>query len=118
MSDVVVTVPKRLWNEWLDEGDLPGDRHDHDYYFFVVPSTPRIQPGERVYVVSHGRLRGYAPLVRAETHDGRVFLVRGGDACAITINAPIKGFQGWRYRWWNRNQEIPFPDFATEGVAP
>ena len=25
MSDVVVTVPKRLWDEWIAEGDLPGE---------------------------------------------------------------------------------------------
>lgn len=25
MSDVVVTVPKRLWQGWIAEGDTPGD---------------------------------------------------------------------------------------------
>jgi hypothetical protein len=68
MTDVVVTVPKRLWTEWIEEGDLPGDEDSGDTYAFSLWGVPpTIDPGERVYVVAHGKLRGYAPLV-AITH--------------------------------------------------
>ena len=85
-------------------------------------SHPQIVPEERVYIVAHGRLRGYAPFVYFD--DGERFggrpgswaLVRRGQAVACTIPGPVRGFQGWRYRWWKRAVEIPFPDWRTEGV--
>ena len=116
MSDVVVTVPKALWRAWLAEGDLAGQPWGHGdagadgEYFFSVSSVPQIKPGERVYVVAHGKLRGYAPLVRVERR-GRPSLVRCGDAVAVTIPQTIQGFQGYRYRWWRRENEVPFPDW-------
>jgi hypothetical protein len=120
MSDVVVTVPKDRWADWLDEGDLPGDEwgtgdanRDGWYDFYLGGALPKIEPGERVYIVAHGRLRGYAPLVRLS----RSSLVRQGGAVAVTIPEPIRGFQGWRYRWWDRSIEVPFPNWQTEGVA-
>lgn len=122
--DVVVTVPKGMWASWIAEGDLPGDEAQFDSHFFVS-SLPNIAPGERVYVVAHGRLRGYAPLVEVEqsctlsepTRWHRICLLRRGGAEAITIPQAVRGFQGWRYRWWDREDEVPFPDWRTEGVT-
>lgn len=117
MADVVVTVPKRLWTAWLAEGVLPGDAANGWQFHFWLPfhSLPRINAGDRVYVVAHGRLRGYAPLVATEARcrlsPGRSCLIREAGAVAITIPEPIRGFQGWRYRFWKREDEIPFPDW-------
>ena len=109
MSDLCVTVPKAKWAEWIAEGDLPGDAPTGtEYVFWLAGPLPLIEPGERVYVVAHGRLRGYAPLVRAVPGSG---LVRGGGAVACTIAGPIRGFRGWRYRFWQREDELPFPDW-------
>lgn len=135
MSDVVVTVPKRLWGEWLDEGDLAYADDSmrpatwcgaFEYGFNVGPRPPAISPGERVYVVAHGRLRGWAPHSyiavppeperRFGGRPGSFALVRHGAAVACTIPDPIRGFQGYRYRWWDRSVEIPFPDWRTAGV--
>jgi hypothetical protein len=135
MSDVVVTVPKRLWAEWLEEGDLAyaddsmhaaGWAGDFEYGFVIgARPVPRIEPGERVYIVAHGHVRGYAPLshiepsaVRFGGGPGRWALVRRGAAVACTIPEPVRGFQGWRYRWWKRADELPFPDWRTLGVTP
>lgn len=149
MSDVVVTVPKRLWADWLAEGELPGQRSWPCYFceatgwgggcnlcdghgeawagqiewdFFLGGHPPDISPGERVYVVAHGRLRGYAPLVRVRHGDPSVgergfSLVRRSGAVACTIDEPIRGFQGYRYRWWDLSAERPFPDWQTAGVS-
>lgn len=119
MSDVVVTVPKGMWEEWIDEGDLPGSPPgDFESHFWLFPNTmPAILSGDRVYIVAHGKLRGYAPLRRIENHcqlrHNRACLVRNGDAVALTIDEPIRGFQGWRYRWWEREAERPFPEWQT-----
>lgn len=148
MSDVVVTVPKRLWRDWLDEGDLPGEEWSGLYCSFYcggfVPvevattRTARVSdywlppwggnnelriaaPDQRVYVVSHGRLRGYSPLFALEVHPGSGRLaafIRRGDGQALTIDEEIRGFQGWRKRWWPRSAEVGFPGWATEGVTP
>jgi hypothetical protein len=120
MSDVVVTLPKSFrWDgapgkpaleAWLAEGDAPGEPDTGSEYGFTVGGgSPRIEPGERVYVVHHARLIGYAPLVRVQAlFGGRVELVRAGGAAAVTIDTPIPGFRGWRYRWWRREDERPF----------
>lgn len=110
MSDVVVTVPKWFWRDWLDEGDLPGDSPTGEEWAFTIGTpAPRMEPGERVYIVAHGKLRGYAPLVRVDMHRGRLALVRAGGAVAVTIDERITGFRGWRSRWWERESERPFP---------
>lgn len=118
--DVVVTVPKYYWTNWLAEGNLPGEPDDDLVSHFWVGSLPKVVAGDRVYVVSHGRLRGYAPLWdrerRCSLNPSRSCLMRRGSAVALTIPAPIKGFQGWRYRWWDRADEIDFPDWMTNGV--
>lgn len=164
MSDLVVTVPKSLWADWIAEGDLPGEKWRGDYWSFylggAIPSritltgkrcadafAPReddqlegntpgnemvwsrrdrdavwhlAAPDQRVYVVAHNRLRGYAPLFAVETdeteRDLQAFIRRGG-AVAVTITEPVPGFRGWRYRWWGREAEVAFPGWRTEGVS-
>ena len=118
MADVVVTVPKKLWLDWLDEGDLAGEpwSEEAEYHFWLSPDAlPTIIPGDRVYIVAWGRLRGYAPLVRVERRcklaPGRACLVRRNGAVAVTISEPVIGFQGWRYRWWEREAEVGFRDW-------
>lgn len=123
--DVVVTCPKQLWAEWCAEGDLPGDPWTGRIYdFYLGGQAPNIRPGERVYVVAHGWLRGYAPLTRIEwqrraplrngqqsVFGGRFSLQRHGGAIAVTLSEPTQGFRGWRYRWWEYSDERAY-DFA------
>lgn len=118
MSDVVVTVPKDIWFDWIDEGDPAGaPESGEEWGFFMGGSPPRILPGERVYVVAHGLLRGYAPLVRLATTERGYALCRKGGAVAVTIPQAIPGFRGWRTPWWKREDEVPFPRWRIEGVV-
>jgi hypothetical protein len=118
MSDVVVTVPKRLWLDWIDEGDAAGDPPTgEEWGFFMGGSLPNIKPGERVYIVSHGRLRGYSPLTMVVRTERGYALCREAGACAVTIVEQIMGFRGWRVPWWDRNAEVAFPCWRTEGVV-
>ena len=128
MSDVVVTVPMGMWDEWIAEGDLPGDDPQDspldpgdEWGFSTWGTKPDIELGERVYVVAHGRLRGYAPLTRLDFVEerggqGYVTFGRRGGAVAVTLPDKIRGFRGWRWRWWSRQDERPFPEWKTEGV--
>ena len=120
MPDLVVTVPQRLWFDWIDEGDAVGEPDTgEEWGFSCAPdwkAPPAVKAGERLYVVAWGRLRGYAPVVDVRRHDGRWWIVRRGGAVACTIEEPIKGFRGYRSRWWPRGIERPFPGWMTEGV--
>lgn len=146
MSDVVVTVPKnfeyfepktRRWLKglegWIAEGDEAGSPESGVEWSFTLGGyPPEIKPGERVYVVHNGKLRGYAPLVRIERFEdeddlagyfgdleecppkrrvGAYDLIRKGGAVAVTIDGFIQGFRGYRYRWWKYEDEKPFPDW-------
>ena len=114
--DIVGTCPKTFWDAWLEEGDLAGEENLGDEYEWYTrhPLAQYAKPGDRFYVVGHGKLRGYAPVVRLEHYDYRSWaIVRAGGAIAITIPDPIPGFRGLRQRWWERNEELPFPDWQT-----
>lgn len=123
MSDVVVTVPQGLWEEWLWEGDLPDEAETGDtFHFWLQRPLPEMQPGDRVYIVAFGRLRGYAPLVKVEQRctlrPSMGCLVRKAGAVAVTIDRPIRGFRGWRTVDWDRSEERAFPDWKTAGLPP
>lgn len=110
MSDVVVTLPKSFGLEaWLAEGDGPGEEwKGQRYYWKLGKQVPKIEAGERVYVVHDGRLIGYAPLLAIRWDmNGNVYLMRGGGAVACTLNKHIPGFRGYRYVWWSRDDELP-----------
>ena len=121
--DVVVTVPMRFTffeapgekglAAWIAEGDAAGDEWSGCEYAFTLSrhNLPNIEPGERVYIVCENKLRGYAPLVALERDEEECRLIRAGGAVAVTIPQPIRGFQGCRYRWWQYEDEIPFPDW-------
>lgn len=127
MSDVVVAVPMGLWEDWIAEGDLPGDDpadsplDPGDHWGFTVPrmnyrdkgATFDAQPGDRCYIIAHGKLRGWSPITAIEHHGRSVEIGRRGGAVACTIDEPIRGFRGWARRWWDRADEVPFADWKT-----
>lgn len=120
-EDVVVTVPRDRWDAWLCEGDLPGQTETgEDWHYYCGGSPPLHLPkGSRVYVVAGGRLRGYAPLVRIERlGKGSFAFVRRGGAVAVTISESIQGFRGWRHRWWDRADEVPFLGWRNLEAQP
>lgn len=117
MADLVVTVPKNLWADWIYEGDAVDEPETgEEWGFFLGPSKPPIEPGERLYVVAHGLLRGYAPVTRVAKYGRRWAICRRGGAVAVTIPEDIKGFRGHRRRWWPREAERPFPIWSFARV--
>lgn len=123
-ADLVVTVPRGLWLKWLEEGDLPGEPWTEQTSHFWISSIRMpyyATPGSRVYVVAWGRVRGYAPLVQMESRcilrPERGCLVRQGGAVACTIPEEVRGFQNWRYAWFEPSEVVPFPDWQMAGVG-
>ena len=120
MPDVVATCPQRSWAEWLAEGDCAGERTTGEEYAWLTGAmlAGKAKPGDRLYIVAFGRLRGWAPIVRVE-HEAlslgyhQYSIVRAARAVACTLEAPVPGFRGLRRRWWDRADELPFPDWRT-----
>ena len=133
--NLVVTVPKWFWPEWIAEGDAVGEPESgEEWGFFMGGAKPPIGPGDRLYIVAHNRVRGYAPVTRLGFQDGKWVICRRGGAVACTLRekptgdhlfddvnlsryATVRGFQGFRKVWWTPDQEISYPDWKTENVA-
>lgn len=111
MTDLVGTCPKGFWEEWIAEGDAAGERYTGNVYGWHTKHRliAEINVMDRFYVVAHGKLRGWAPVV--EVTRGAIF--RAGGAVACTIAEEIPGFRGLRRVWWPRHAEVPFPDWRT-----
>jgi hypothetical protein len=123
MVDLVVTCPKGFWWEWIAEGDAAGDPPTgEEWGWWMSDRGPRppIGPGDRLYIVAWGRLRGWAPVTRLHhergTESGSWVICREAGAVACTVAREIPGFRGWRRVWWSRADEQPFPDWKTAFV--
>ena len=46
----------------------------------------------------------------------RYGLVRHGGAVAVSLPEYIQGFRGYRYRWWDYDQERPFPQWQDQSA--
>jgi len=123
MADLVGTCPKDFWEDWLREGGLPESMVDlggwTEWSWYTNHSlATHAKPGDRFYVVAHGKLRGYAPVVKVEVPPSdnpsvKYAIIRRYGAVACTIDKSIPGFRGLRIRWWKREDEKPFPDWKT-----
>jgi hypothetical protein len=114
MTDLVVTCPKEFFLDWIAEGDAAGDPYTgEEWGWYIGGYPPPIAAGDRLYVVAWGKLRGYAPVTRLASTGHKWVICRRGGAVAVTINEQIKGFRGWRRPWWQRADEVPFPDWKT-----
>lgn len=116
LRHLVVTVPKWFWPEWIEEGDAAGEPETGEEWGFFLGGRMPVFADKRLYIVAHGRVRGYAPITRITRTQKGFAICRRGGAVACTIDEAVRGFQGCRYRWWKNADEKPFPDWRTEGV--
>ena len=109
MADLVGTCPKDFWEDWIAEGDAAGEPESGEEWGWYTQHSYRslIRPGDRFYIVAHGKLRGYAPVVAVR---GGAIIRRGG-AVAVTIDEHIPGFRGLKKRWWDYSAERDFSDW-------
>jgi hypothetical protein len=113
MVDLVGTCPKDFWEEWLEEGDCAGSPETGQEYSWGTRSRIALKArvGDRFYVVAHGKLRGYAPIIWISPGTAGWDIIRAGHAIACTIEEPIPGFRGLRHRWWPVTDERSFPEW-------
>ena len=112
-TDLVGTCPMSFWREWIEEGDAAGEPGTGEEWGWWTkdPMASIIRPGVRLYIVAHGKLRGWAPVVRVVKEGASWVICRRGGAVPCTLPNIITGFRGLRRRWWDRADEVPFPDW-------
>ena len=117
--DLVGTCPMGFWREWIAEGDPAGVPWSGEEWGWYTRHrlAAEINPGERFYVVAWGRLRGWAPVTRVIRDAGGGWIIcREGNAVACTLDKSVPGFRGLEKRWWQREDERPFPDWQDAGI--
>ncbi|HUX00829.1 MAG TPA: hypothetical protein VMY35_07600 [Phycisphaerae bacterium] len=117
--DIIITTPKReMANAAREAEDCKRDGDGEYFRQFPINRAPWILPGQRVFYVEDGFIRGFARVVRVHTTNGRVPCATTGrlwpagfyvfmDATTWTWIRPIpkKGFRGFRYagrKWQGR----------------
>lgn len=108
-TDIVVTTPKSEIDNSRKEGEAV--ETDGGYWFRTFRFRPKVEPGDRIFFVEDGLIRGYgiifevSQLSESEHCDvtGRQWGQRGGyivkyhDWHWLETPEPFKGFQGIRY---------------------
>src|SRR5579885_3430020 len=115
MTDIVVSIAREKWPDWLrtfGSQDRPGRR----MCFHIFGDRPPASEGDLLYVASHGRVRCVFDIDYLAALRGGWFII-GRFARPATIHAFVQGFPGWRRRTWHPAEETPFPAWRTEAVS-
>lgn len=110
--DIVVTIPKSeyknddLENEWLSLNREAG------YQFWTMNRIPRkLKEGDRVYFVKNNEIESSMNVFNIDYNNSKKCEVTNRiwkGKCILCLNdfryekldIEIKGFQGFRYKWW------------------
>lgn len=93
MPDLVVTCPAPFWLDWLFEGDAAGTPETgEEWAWYLGGPKPDISPGDRLYVVAHGHLRGWSPVTRVASAQRGWAICRaaGAVACTLELSMSLK----------------------------
>jgi hypothetical protein len=115
MTDIVVTVARESWPNFLAEhgaGTNRGRMHVVQFY----GERPQGLPGDQLYIVSHGRVRCALLIDRIMPHAGGWQII-ASMLRPVTLAGYVGGFPDCRRRWWNRPDELPFDAWRTEAVS-
>ena len=124
-ADYVATVRQGEWAEWVREQleeapvtDLLDGTRIQWLWCSRTSLMRRVLPGDRLYIVSEGRLRCRAEIHRtARGSNGWTCCYRRGDLEPVTVDYRIRGFRGLRRRWWPPEVERPCPDWLGAGLG-
>lgn len=106
--DIVVTIPKSEYaND--DKETSVYEQGGYEQFWQLSKRPTKLNVGDRIYFVKHGRVESSMQVVRIETNSTGLCDVTNREwrGCLIYMNdlkiengIETKGFQGFRYRWW------------------
>lgn len=109
--DIVVTIPKTEYEN--DDMETALLQNDKDYIqFWILKKMPKdMDVGDRVYFVKHGLVESSMEIYDFEFDAENICEVtnRKWTGCTLymtdlryenDLDIKVKGFQGFRYKWW------------------
>jgi hypothetical protein len=108
--DIVVTIPKSEYKNDDKETEFLNSNPDA-YQFWTFKRLPtRLHVGDRIYFVKNNKIESSMRVIRIPENSreicetiGRVWegkFVYINDLRYENLDFKVKGFQGFRYRWW------------------
>lgn len=109
--DIVVTIPKPEY-ETDDQETKEFIENENVIQFWTLGKTPKhLKVGDRVYFVKNNRVESSMRVIRIEKNSETVCETTGrkwSGACQVFMGdlrfehlpMAVKGFRGFRYRWW------------------
>ncbi|PLS18959.1 hypothetical protein CVD28_00735 [Bacillus sp. M6-12] len=109
--DIVVTIPK---SEYLNDDKESKHMKEEDLVqFWTLNRSPKnISVGDRVYFVKNGEIESSMEIMEIEKDSSMTCLTTDRTwtgSCQLVLDdlqdehhlgIHVKGFQGFRYRWW------------------
>lgn len=109
--DIVVTIPK---SEYKNDDLETKEMNEFGYQqFWTLAKTPKkLCIGDRVYFVKYAKIESSMRVISIENDASKSCETTGRTwhgACQITMDSlrdetglsvKVKGFQGFRYKWW------------------
>ncbi len=110
--DIVVTIPKREYNNDDLETKFLEDNPDAIQWWSMGRTPKKVKIGDRIYFVKNKKIDSSMKIINIELGSNKYCEVthRTWDkGCNIiiddlrdeTFDFEVKGFQGFRYKWWN-----------------
>ena len=109
--DIVVTIPKSEYENDNRETAIYLDNPEEYEQFWTLSKRPvRAEVGDRVYFVKHGEIESSMRITRIESGEAHCDVTdRNWKGESILYlddyrkengKIKVKGFQGFRYKWW------------------
>lgn len=107
--DIVVTIPKREYkNDDLETDFL--NKNPDAYQFWVLSKRPKkLNIGDRVYFVKNNKIDSSMQFYMDEVSENicevtgrkwKGYTLYMNDLIEENLPFEVKGFQGFRYKWW------------------
>ncbi len=106
--DIVVTIPKSEYRN-DDRETVVYQQGDYEQFWQLTRRPKNLNIGDRVYFVKHGYIESSMKVKRIEVKATATCEVtsRTWNGCLIFMDdlrheqlEQVRGFQGFRYRWW------------------
>lgn len=108
--DIVVTIPKSEYNN--DDLETQYFKNNSNVYcFWILSKVPKkLKIGDRVYFVKNNKIKSSMRFIYDEHMSSNLcevtkrtwsgYTIFMDDLKEENINITVKGFQGFRYKWW------------------
>lgn len=110
--DIVVTIPKSEYK--IDEKEREVLQSKDSVAFWTLSKLPKkLEIGDRVYFVKYGQIDSSMKVIEIKSNSKETCTTTGrvwSGNCQLFLdeliderlsNQKAKGFQGFRYKWWN-----------------